>query len=615
MVFNQIHPLIHICKRALSNSIKLSKMSNDLKGIKRPGSSSPNPSYREQQRDSLGFRMKRQAIDKNTLTAYEQLGSEEYNDKTNTITKHKTIHEEETEGASYIIEGRLRRVNPYFFTYLTYCKLRWRDRLLLDVFVDEFRDRDAEFYKKAIDSGQVTLNKKIANLDTKIRNGDLLSHRCHRHEPPVSSRKIKIVFEDENIVAIDKPSGIPVHPTGRYRYNTITKIFQHEFDKVVHPCNRLDRLTSGLMFLGKNAKGADLFAKQIRDRAVRKEYLARVIGNFPIGDENENFEMTVDQPLSTVFPKLGLNRVDLENGKESQTIFKRVSYDPVSKTSIVKCRPLTGRSHQIRVHLQYLGHPIANDPIYSNEFVWGSQLGKNNQGSTEEIIKKLDIIGKAKGSSTWFHPEEDGEVLSGKNCDTCDLELYTDPGPNDLDLWLHAYKYEAHDKSWSYKTEYPDWAVEPHRKFMEVALEMANKCGETQTQFNVGCVIVNNGEIISTGHSREIEGNTHAEQCALEKYFKKIGKREIPPGSEIYTTMEPCSLRLSGNLPCVDRILNTSIKTCFVGVVEPDIFVKDNTGYKKLTENNVEYIHIPGYEEECLKIATKGHENKLEDGK
>lgn len=554
-------------------------------------------------RDANGFRMKQQTVDKTTLTAYEQLGGDGSLD--GSLSKSKTIQEEEAEGASYIVDGRLRRVNPYYFTYLTYCKMRWRDRNILDIFVNEFRDRDAEFYKSTIAAGLVTVNKKPANLDTIIRNGDLISHRCHRHEPPVSSREVKIVFETDDLVVIDKPSGVPVHPTGRYRYNTITKIFQHEFNKIVHPCNRLDRLTSGLMFLGKNAAGANRFVQQIKDRSVKKEYVARVIGKF------STEEVIVDKPLRTISPKHGLNMVDLEDGKEAKTLFKRISYDPASNTSVLKCSPLTGRTHQIRVHLQYIGHAIANDPIYSNSFVWGEELGKGNVSNEEknsEIISRLDRIGKDMPSTTWIHPEADGEILSGEKCTDCNIELYTDPGPNDLDLWLHAYKYEADDLSWSYKTEFPEWALKENRKFMELALENANKCGETQTQFNVGAVLVNSGEVLETGYSRELPGNTHAEQCALEKYFKKVGKREVPEGTEIYTTMEPCSMRLSGNLPCVDRILQTSIKTCFVGIVEPDVFVKNNTGYAKLTRENVEYIHIPGYEQQCLKIATKGHD-------
>lgn len=549
-------------------------------------SSSRDPKGAKIPRDHAGFRLRQQAVDSKIELAGDG----------------KTILEEETEGARYVVEGDLRRVTAYFFTYLTYCKLRWRDRKLLDVFTDEFRDKDANFYRKAIAGGQVTLNKKPTNLDSIVRNGDLISNRCHRHEPAVSSRPIKIVFEDENIIAIDKPSGIPVHPTGRYRYNTITKIFQHEFGKTVHPCNRLDRLTLGLMFLGKNAKGADHFVQQIRERSVRKEYIARVKGAFSTA------EVAVEKPLHTASPKHGLNVVDEENGKPAKTVFRRVSYDPLSNTSIVKCRPETGRTHQIRVHLQHIGHPIANDPLYLSQFVWGSGLGQGNSQCDPAIIARLDRIGKDKACSTWIHPQEDGEVLTEETCPECEMPLYTDPGPNDLDLWLHAHKYEAEDRLWSYRAPYPDWAVDAHRGFMELALENAKKCGETQTQFNVGAVLVLDGKVLATGHSRELPGNTHAEQCALEKYFEETGTRDVPEGTELYTTMEPCSLRLSGNLPCVERVLATKIKTCFVGVVEPDTFVKNNTGQQMLADAGVAYIHIPGYEDECLRVATLGHD-------
>lgn len=98
---------------------------------------------------------------------------------------------------------------------------------------------------------------------------------------------------------------------------------------------------------------------------------------------------------------------------------------------------------------------------------------------------------------------------------------------------------------------------------MELALKEAAKCGPTTTAFSVGAVLVNGSETLSTGYSRELIGNTHAEQCALEKYFTQVGAREVPEGTVLYTTMEPCSFRLSGNEPCVHRILaqNGNIKT------------------------------------------------------
>lgn len=180
-------------------------------------------------RDEGGFRIKRQTIQaRSTAPAYS--GDE----PVASASDETTIEEETTQGSKYVIDGALRRVPPYYFTYLTFCKMRWRDRNLLEVFSSEFRDKDRQYYKEAIEGGQVTINQKVANLETIVRNGDQISHRTHKHEPPVTSRKIKIVYEDDELVVIDKPSGIPVHPTGRYRFNTVVMVLKHEQDKNVH---------------------------------------------------------------------------------------------------------------------------------------------------------------------------------------------------------------------------------------------------------------------------------------------------------------------------------------------------------------------------------------------
>ena len=517
------------------------------------------------------------------------------------------------------IDGPLRKIKPYFFTYKTFCKERWRDMKLVDIFTSEFRDREPEFYRKTIASGQVLVDGEPANLDTVVRNGQLISHKLHRHEPPVTSKPIGIVFEDENLLVIDKPSSIPVHPTGRFRFNTITKMIQRDRGYIVHPCNRLDKPTSGLMFVAKSPHGADDLGDQLKSREVSKEYVARVAGEFPVG------EVVVEKPLRSVDPRVALNAIssmDHKDAKPAKTVFHRISYD--GKTSVVKCKPMTGRTHQIRVHLQYLGFPIANDPIYSNVSVWGPAMGKGgvtDQVELDEIAKKLDKIGKSEMAESWYYPNDAGEKLLNQQCPICDAELYTEPGKNDLNLWLHAYRYESTKRNeetgkllWSYRTKFPDWALEPHKKYMEMAIAEADKCGPTTTAFSVGAVIVNGTEVLSTGYSRERPGNTHAEQCALEKYFEKTGERTVPPGSIIYTTMEPCSLRLSGNEPCVQRILglNGNISTVFVGVMEPDTFVKNNTSLSMLEEHNIDYIQIPGYEDQATLIAFKGHEEDME---
>ncbi|CCD26061.2 bifunctional DRAP deaminase/tRNA pseudouridine synthase RIB2 NDAI_0G02840 [Naumovozyma dairenensis CBS 421] len=373
-----------------------------------------------------------------------------------------------------IIAGPLRKIKPYYFTYKTFCKERWRDHNVLDIFVNEFRDREYTYYEKAIRTGLIEINNKPATLDSIVKNGAMLTHKIHRHEPVVTSEPIRIVFENEGLLVIDKPSGIPVHPTGRFRFNTVTKILEEKYNYVVHPCNRLDRSTSGLMFLAKTPKGADDMAIQLREREVTKEYVARVVGNFPSG------EIIVDKPIRSVNRKVSLNAVcDItdEDAKNAKTIFEKISYD--GQTSVVKCKPLTGRTHQIRVHLQYLGHPIANDVIYSDPTIWGPTLGRNGIEEAkgfDKYISKLDEIGKTKNAASWYsareregtrEQEDNRKHLEHDICSVCDFNSDRDCllGLSDCELWLHAYRYESTQldsttgmKKWSYRTPLPTWA-------------------------------------------------------------------------------------------------------------------------------------------------------------
>lgn len=109
--------------------------------------------------------------------------------------------------------------------------------------------------------------------------------------------------------------------------------------------------------------------------------MCRVEGDFPDG------ELVCEEPILVVSFKVGLCRVD-PKGKESRTVFQRLSFN--GKTSVVRCLPLTGRTHQIRVHLQYLGFPILNDPIYGSS-AWGPHRGKGGQvdKSNEELLQAL----------------------------------------------------------------------------------------------------------------------------------------------------------------------------------------------------------------------------------
>ncbi|KAJ5672150.1 hypothetical protein N7507_001277 [Penicillium longicatenatum] len=424
--------------------------------------------------------------------------------------------------APYYLEGGFRRVAPYHYTYNTHCKERWRGRNLEDIFTSEFRDRRPDYYRWALDQGLVAVNGKPAARDTVIKNGQVISHTCHRHEPPVSSQPIGIIHESDDLLVIDKPAGVPVHSAGRYHFNSVVEILRAERGHgfLPRPCNRLDRLTSGVMFIGKDAKGAERMATKLKERSVQKEYVARVKGKFPDG------VVVCDQPIMQVSPKLGLNRVRA-TGKTATTKFRRLAYYPPESEqptppapesngdvlrpatpppalsnetegySIVHCFPLTGRTHQIRVHLQFLGHPISNDPIYSNRRVFGPELAKNESHGQrdEEIMERLNRMGKTELPDTVSYrhhfmaspdvpPDTDpailaqllereqkaaaedysirkGERLSGALCEVCDTELYSDPGPHELGIFLHAVAYADREGDWSYRSAMPSWGMPP----------------------------------------------------------------------------------------------------------------------------------------------------------
>jgi len=121
--------------------------------------------------------------------------------------------------------------------------------------------------------------------------------------------------------------------------------------------------------------------------------------------------------------------------------------------------------------------------------------------------------------------------------------------------------------------------------------------------------------ILATGYTLECEGNTHAEQSCFIKLSKahSIQEKELgtvlPPNTVLYTTVEPCFKRLSGNSPCVQRILSyrKMIKTVYVGVKEPEKFVGENTGRKQLEDAGIQVVLVKGMEKEILEVATAGH--------
>ncbi|XP_065828774.1 pseudouridylate synthase RPUSD2-like [Oscarella lobularis] len=404
--------------------------------------------------------------------------------------KKKGFDEEIYSETSYYIENGLRKVRPYYFTFVTHAKGRWFGSTIYDVFCKEFRAETPEYYKKAIELGLIKVNDHVTNMDAVLTHHDVISHLVHRHEPPVCADPIEVIEANDDVVIVNKPSSIPVHPCGRYRHNTVIFLLgkEHGFTNL-RTVHRIDRLTSGILIFARSLTAARTLESQIRSREVQKEYVCRVDGEFP------TVRVECNEPIATVSHKIGVCFVSSE-GKACRTEFERLSYD--GTTSVVKCTPHTGRMHQIRVHLQWLGYPIANDPIYNHK-AWGPKRGKGGEGicSVEEIVGQLlvdefgDDDGNAqlrsvknsyrplptkknasdgddvkndkdkieavdeKKSETITAPED--QTFWDPNCSECSFQR-PDPKPRDLVMYLHALKYKGLD--WEYATEIPKWAKE-----------------------------------------------------------------------------------------------------------------------------------------------------------
>jgi pyrimidine deaminase RibD-like protein len=159
-----------------------------------------------------------------------------------------------------------------------------------------------------------------------------------------------------------------------------------------------------------------------------------------------------------------------------------------------------------------------------------------------------------------------------------------------------------------------------HKAYMAKALSLARLSPPKSTNFCVGALLVDASAntILSTGYTLEVEGNTHAEECCFIKLATEhgIGAEEyekladiLPVDTALYTTMEPCYKRLSGNMACVDRILalGKAIKTVYVGACEVEKFVGHNTGRSTLEHAGIKVVHVQGMEEEILEVAQSGH--------
>ena len=509
------------------------------------------------------------------------------------------------------------------------------------------------YYQSAIASGRILICGQQVSSTYKIQRGDELTHLVHRHEPAVrisnntstvsnsnildAPPPIDILYEDDSLLVVDKPSTLPIHPCGAYHYNSLFEILSHWKPSSygagkLYTVYRLDRLTSGVVVLAKNAALARSLSQCIFDReGCEKIYLARVKGRFPLNlvngkgneswqfrresidaggdsaisppcingvysetnmkhwkggvrvplhsaknsnaalgywfsDENEkvlinvswrdissrasnvsaleildmvkyesktnqNKDQTNNTPANSItwlnfscpcrvsshkdgiceagdFTNLTTDK-DRKGIKPAQTSFSLLTYDALTDTSVVLAKPITGRTHQIRLHLQKLGHPIANDHCYGGDIMWCcDKESKDASDKAREWLNRHDndslpttlsdipatdseindvLASKQKGDNestldfiertcVWCARSKGAAILSanGKNDTGTRRDLYEAVMKRTLmeyfvrsqGIWLHAWQYslklngsnEFSSGMMCYRTGLPSWA-------------------------------------------------------------------------------------------------------------------------------------------------------------
>lgn len=202
-------------------------------------------------------------------------------------------------------------------------------------------------------------------------------------EPEVP-RSFEILAEDECFMAVDKPAGLPVHPTARFFHGTLTSVLRERYgpDSQLVPAHRLDRETSGILLVARGKQPERLLKEAFRRKTVHKVYLAVVHGEIK---EPKEIDLPLGPSLtSSIRIKMGV-RAD---GLAARTVFRPLAWGEASgRFTVIEASPMTGRQHQIRAHLEALGHPIVGDKIYGvPDEVF---LRYIDEGMTSELMDRL----------------------------------------------------------------------------------------------------------------------------------------------------------------------------------------------------------------------------------
>lgn len=278
-----------------------------------------------------------------------------------------------------------------------------KDIKRLDVFLkDKFEDKSRSYIQGIIENGNVKINDKLKKSNYKLKfNDEVYVNIPENKELNVEAEDIKIhiLYEDGDVIVIDKPQGMVVHPApGNYTGTLVNALLYHCKDLsgingvnrpgIVH---RIDKDTSGILVVAKNDKAHKFLAEQLKEHTMTRVYLALVEGIIKV-DEGK-----VDVPLGR-HPVERIKISVIKDGRNAVTHYNVM--ERFKNNTLIECRLETGRTHQIRVHMAHIGHPLVGDPLY------GYKKQRFNLRGQMLHAKKLGFIHPSKRTYMEFESPE-----------------------------------------------------------------------------------------------------------------------------------------------------------------------------------------------------------------
>ncbi len=266
------------------------------------------------------------------------------------------------------------------------------DGIRIDKYLMDKLDVSRSKIQKLIDNDNILVNDKKVKSSYILKSDDIINVNMDMddevHIVP-EDIPLDIVYEDEYLLVVNKPSGMVVHPAPGNYSNTLVNALMYHCNKLsgvngsIRPgiVHRIDADTSGLLLVAKNDLVHNDLAKQIKEKTVKREYIALVHGII-----NED-SATIDAPIGRDVNNRKKMAVTADNSKDAVThIFV---LERLNNATLIKCVLETGRTHQIRVHLNYINHPIVNDPVYGLKKQENSSFGQMLHAKTIGFIHPI----------------------------------------------------------------------------------------------------------------------------------------------------------------------------------------------------------------------------------